>query len=834
MASLYQSPPIQTDTYSSLYSQYLQNQQQWISSLFSISASALENGILSNVLKSIEADKNRKENLMMITLCQLMEKTHCNGALLQSILTKEDDEKQQNYSKQIHEYLNKILSILNQKHNSKFDMIENEIFDIKKQLKSNASALSNIYHEIKQLNAHNSELKTRNVDPYQTDMKSVMNKIKQMDKKIDGMKKQQVQINKHSEKQIKLIKQINKDNNDVKEGILKDSIALQSIKRQLTDVSLAQEQISSLIYDKCGPSLQTSLQNPQQNTQNHLENKKEEFDALPQIFPNNTADIRTNNTSNKFTKIMSMQKTTESPSKPQVTPSEPKASPSKPQTLSLKNNKNDASPQILSNNITDIRNNNIPNKCTVSKSIVKSSTVTTDPANAPITAQTFSVSCESLPTSSYESFPTHYQPSKQTETSTTSTTFSPDPSTKCAAPQTFTVSCENVANNNNNNNNILSKNRIGGNISQISNHSVNNQSTSTSLQNPHDITQNQTSDSSLKVGDALQHKKKEIDTSFTDTLTPQTLSLKNNKNDASPQILSNNMTDIRNNYIPNKSTKIATPAAQPTNNTANTHTLSSVSTTSIIPPSKPQQTTSFTNVTDPQILSLKNNKHDTSSQKFAASTTPQTLTTSSKVINDAYFPTYNPTTPTLSFTSKQKLRYYHEEHYKFGLGTKQDICIMDFERCTNFYKYRIDRNVKSLARNPFSAVGIIPSQDAIEAAINYKELGNEWYSKREFGHAIEQYQLAQKLDPTNAVYKLNESAATLMLKDYKRTIRCCEDALLYANDVKLKWKAYKRMGVVEERRGNINKCIEYYKKAQDEKCDADLKKKIKTICSKNT
>eukprot|EP01084_Bolivina_argentea_P012509 23416_1 len=181
MATLYQSPPIQTDTYSSLYSKYLQNQQQWISSLFSISTSALENGIISNVLKSIEADKNRKENLMMITLCQLMEKTHCNGALLESILTKEDDEKQQNYSKQIHEYLNKILSILNNEQNRKLNAIETKILNVETHINSHTNILNNISRQLKQLNTHNRELNkdknqlnTHNINSYPTQCEKLL------------------------------------------------------------------------------------------------------------------------------------------------------------------------------------------------------------------------------------------------------------------------------------------------------------------------------------------------------------------------------------------------------------------------------------------------------------------------------------------------------------------------------------------------------------------------------------------------------------------------------------------------------------------------------------
>eukprot|EP01084_Bolivina_argentea_P131917 232795_1 len=77
-----------------LYCQYLQNQHEWISSLFATATSTLETNIMSNVLKILEEDKTKSQNIMMITLCQLAQKIHCNGALLENVLsTNDDDEK---------------------------------------------------------------------------------------------------------------------------------------------------------------------------------------------------------------------------------------------------------------------------------------------------------------------------------------------------------------------------------------------------------------------------------------------------------------------------------------------------------------------------------------------------------------------------------------------------------------------------------------------------------------------------------------------------------------------------------------------------------------------
>eukprot|EP01084_Bolivina_argentea_P078199 141879_1 len=185
------SNEVYTD-YTSLYSQYLQNQQHFISSIFNSSMASLEHKIVSNILKTLESDQSRKENIMMITLCQMAQKIHCNGTLIQNILSQ--DQKQQDQCNQTHEYLNQILSTLNKTQNRKLNALESKIYDVEIQLKSHTKILENIYDEIKHSNTHNPETKPNEMSP--TQYEKIMNKIHYMDKKIDTIKSKQIKAKK--------------------------------------------------------------------------------------------------------------------------------------------------------------------------------------------------------------------------------------------------------------------------------------------------------------------------------------------------------------------------------------------------------------------------------------------------------------------------------------------------------------------------------------------------------------------------------------------------------------------------------------------------------------
>jgi len=118
-------------------------------------------------------------------------------------------------------------------------------------------------------------------------------------------------------------------------------------------------------------------------------------------------------------------------------------------------------------------------------------------------------------------------------------------------------------------------------------------------------------------------------------------------------------------------------------------------------------------------------------------------------------------------------------------------------------------------------------------ALSYKEAGNKLYKEKKYREAIIEYKKAQETDKEKSAYVLNESAALFMLEDWDETIICCQRAIdvarTYFDDLIFCYKAYNRMGSVEEKRKNLPKAIEYYKKALVEKHDDKLRKRIKKL-----
>ena len=120
-----------------------------------------------------------------------------------------------------------------------------------------------------------------------------------------------------------------------------------------------------------------------------------------------------------------------------------------------------------------------------------------------------------------------------------------------------------------------------------------------------------------------------------------------------------------------------------------------------------------------------------------------------------------------------------------------------------------------------------------EEALSFKKKGNEFYKEKKYKEAISQYKKAQEIDEKNSAYVLNESAALFMMEEWDATIACCQRAIDVArthfDDLIFCYKAYNRMGSVEEKRKNLPKAIEYYKKALVEKHDEKLRKRIKKL-----
>merc|ERR1719273_1567331 len=126
------------------------------------------------------------------------------------------------------------------------------------------------------------------------------------------------------------------------------------------------------------------------------------------------------------------------------------------------------------------------------------------------------------------------------------------------------------------------------------------------------------------------------------------------------------------------------------------------------------------------------------------------------------------------------------------------------------------------------------AQRAIEAeALQHKEAGNALYKEKKYEEAITEYKKAQEMDPKKSSYVLNESAALFMMGKWEETLSCCQRAIDVArehfDDLKWTFKAYNRMGSVEQKRGNTPKAVEYYKKALVEKKDPKLRKLVQKM-----
>lgn len=64
-----------------------------------------------------------------------------------------------------------------------------------------------------------------------------------------------------------------------------------------------------------------------------------------------------------------------------------------------------------------------------------------------------------------------------------------------------------------------------------------------------------------------------------------------------------------------------------------------------------------------------------------------------------------------------------------------------------------------------------------EQALEEKEKGNAAYKKKDFAVALEHYDKAIELDPTNIVFRNNKAAVYFEQKDYDMCIKVCEEAV---------------------------------------------------------
>lgn len=118
-------------------------------------------------------------------------------------------------------------------------------------------------------------------------------------------------------------------------------------------------------------------------------------------------------------------------------------------------------------------------------------------------------------------------------------------------------------------------------------------------------------------------------------------------------------------------------------------------------------------------------------------------------------------------------------------------------------------------------------------ALKEKTLGNEAYSKREFGKAHEHYDKAIELDGTNITFYTNKSAVYFEEGRYDDCIALCLKAVdvgrEHRADYALIAKAYARIATSYMKQNKLKEALQFYEKSLSEHRDPEVVKKHKEV-----
>ena len=118
-------------------------------------------------------------------------------------------------------------------------------------------------------------------------------------------------------------------------------------------------------------------------------------------------------------------------------------------------------------------------------------------------------------------------------------------------------------------------------------------------------------------------------------------------------------------------------------------------------------------------------------------------------------------------------------------------------------------------------------------ALNEKQLGNEAYKKKNFEEALQHYNKAVELDPTEIIYLLNIAAVYFEQKEYDKCIEQCNKAIEVGRenraDFKLIAKAFTRIGHAYKKMGNWKQAKVYYEKSMSEHRTPEIKTLLSDI-----
>lgn len=108
-------------------------------------------------------------------------------------------------------------------------------------------------------------------------------------------------------------------------------------------------------------------------------------------------------------------------------------------------------------------------------------------------------------------------------------------------------------------------------------------------------------------------------------------------------------------------------------------------------------------------------------------------------------------------------------------------------------------------------------QDRKDKAVAEKDSGNAYYRKREFEKALEHYEAAILLDPTNITFYTNKAAVYFEQTQHEKCRDCCLEAIeigrKYGAEAKLIAKAFTRIGNSFMKEKDFEKALEFFKKS---------------------
>ncbi|XP_026314704.1 stress-induced-phosphoprotein 1-like [Hyposmocoma kahamanoa] len=112
-------------------------------------------------------------------------------------------------------------------------------------------------------------------------------------------------------------------------------------------------------------------------------------------------------------------------------------------------------------------------------------------------------------------------------------------------------------------------------------------------------------------------------------------------------------------------------------------------------------------------------------------------------------------------------------------------------------------------------------------ALHEKDLGNDYYKKKDFENALKHYQKAIEFDPTDMTFLTNMAAVYFEQKEYEKCIKECEKAIDIGRenraDFKLIAKAFTRIGNAYKKMEQWKLAKTYYEKSMSEHRTPEIK-----------